>query len=760
MTRPWLPPVGVRIAIVVLLLLPSPAVVASADASSQRRADRSETRSEESVRVGAGSGGSTLGAAAPVPGTTFLGSPGYGKLVIPLGDGRVLVAGGGDGPVTRDAQLYDPDTETFIATGPLGIGRSAPGAVRLQDGRVLVAGGSTEIDDEWSTLDSAEVYDPAAGTFSPTGSMAAARVAPSATLLPDGRVLVAGGHVEGGTWRPVASTEVFDPGTGTFATTGSVSTPRWGHTATLLPDGRVLVVGGMGPQGPLSSAELFDPATGTFRPTGNLEVPRRRHTATLLADGRVLVVGGVGPRASTLASAELYDPATGRFSGTGAMRQARSDHAATLLPDGPVLISGGMSERPTRSLAGAELYDPRTGRFRPTGSMTRSRANHAAVLLPDGRVLLVTGEGHVGHGATYFGEIAVDSADLYDPATGRFRRTGPATLLTRDRDVRPTATLLRDGRVLIAGGARKPCPDSGFTLCPVDTTVEIFDPSTGRFKAAGASGVDAWAAAALHDGSVLLVDRDGDAAALYHPRSGRFTHLRLPGDLGGPTAITLRDGRVLIVGFRDAAIYDPATGRASRTGRMRVARQEAAAALLRDGRVLVAGGHEPGEWVPESEYASAEAYDPATGRFRLIGRMTKRLGWATATRLADGRVLVVGDEDDPTSELFDPATDRFSASGPMRVPRTYFSATPLADGRVLVAGGSVPEGTSGAAAELYDPATGTFSPTGSMTIARNFQTATRLADGRVLIASRVRAELYDPVAGTFTETRLVETPTS
>ncbi|MGA2514420.1 MAG: kelch repeat-containing protein, partial [Candidatus Limnocylindrales bacterium] len=229
------------------------------------------------------------------------------------------------------------------------------------------------------------------GIFSPTGSMITARLDGfTATLLPDGRVLIAGG--EDANQAVIASAELYDPKTGKFRPAGSMTTARAYHTATLLPDGSVLISGGYNDLQNLASAELYDPKTGTFSPTGSMGTVRIYHTATLLSDGRVLIAGGApnccvsqGP---DLASAELYDPATGTFSPTGSMTTGRAGHTATLLSDGRVLVAGAED-----SGNHADLYDPRTGRFTPTGSMPADQYGLTATLLSDGRVLLAGGHG-------------------------------------------------------------------------------------------------------------------------------------------------------------------------------------------------------------------------------------------------------------------------------------------------------------------------------------------------------------------------------
>jgi hypothetical protein len=242
-----------------------------------------------------------------------------------------------------------------------------------------------------------EIYDPATGTFGPAGGdTVIPLVFASATLLQDGKVLLAGGQTatlpgpgatpdpDDSNGTPTGEAELFDPATGTFSATGSMSMPRIFHTATLLPDGRVLIVGGtvdldLGgtsdtPDPTMQTAELYDPATGTFTATGSPGMPRIGHAAALLSDGRVLITGGTAPGASGSGSltraAEIYDPATGTFSPTGDMVTGHVFHSATTLPDGHVLIAGldeaamsGLSGGTPDLLASAELYDPATGTF-------------------------------------------------------------------------------------------------------------------------------------------------------------------------------------------------------------------------------------------------------------------------------------------------------------------------------------------------------------------------------------------------------------
>ena len=258
----------------------------------------------------------------------------------------MLVAGGDYADNT--AELYDPATETWTRTGNLNIARYGHTATLLPNGKVLVAGGFAS---GIGALASAELYDPASGTWALTGSLADARALHTATLLPNGKVLIAAGDL-------LASAELYDPATGTWTRTDGLAAARYDHTATLLPNGKVLVAGGEGHSGFLASAELYDPASATWTATGNLINERWQHTATLLPDGNVLVAGG--GESIPIASAELYDPASGTWSNTKSLATARRLHTATLLPNGKVLIAGGSGEDKP-ALRSAELYDTGLG---------------------------------------------------------------------------------------------------------------------------------------------------------------------------------------------------------------------------------------------------------------------------------------------------------------------------------------------------------------------------------------------------------------
>ena len=327
-----------------------------------------------------------------------------------LNNGQVLIAGGtydGNFDVTASAELYNPATGTFTATGSMTDFREGHTATLLNNGQVLITGGSD--DNLGDNVATAELYDPATGTFTATGSMTTARWGQTATLLNNGQVLIAGGvdFFDAIT----ASAELYNPATGTFTATGSMASVRLGHTATLLNNGQVLIAGGTTNYGgtALASAELYDPATGTFTATGSMATARDGHTATLLNNGQVLIAGGIYATATFTASAELYDTATGTFTATGSMTDSRASQTATLLNNGQVLIAGGYEDDFADITATAELYNPATGAFTFGGSMTTARVGHTATLLNNGQVLVAGGNDNTG--------TVLASAELYLPTT-------------------------------------------------------------------------------------------------------------------------------------------------------------------------------------------------------------------------------------------------------------------------------------------------------------------------------------------------------
>ncbi|HEX2030468.1 MAG TPA: PxKF domain-containing protein [Actinomycetota bacterium] len=333
--------------------------------------------------------------------------------------------------------------QTWSPAGNLALPRYEHHATLLSDGRVLVTGGSTAVGNTYDTR-AAEVYDPAANAWSSAGATANGRAGHVASALPDGRVLVAGG-VNANVCTSDTTAEVYDPATNSWSFTGSLSAARYYATGTALPDGRVLVAGGGNRCGTVfNSAEIYDPATGTWSTTGSMTTPREFHDAVALADGRVMVVGGVGPCCSfpALSSAQIYDPATGTWAATGSMATTRIHPSLAALPDGRVLATGGYSGSGFGAVPNGpdvEVWDPSTGTWSATGSLSVPRSGSTLTVLADGGVLAVGGT----DGSTYH-----TSAETWDPGTGAW---SPAGAMAASR-ASHSATVVNGGSVLVAGG--------------------------------------------------------------------------------------------------------------------------------------------------------------------------------------------------------------------------------------------------------------------------------------------------------------------
>ena len=322
---------------------------------------------------------------------------------------------------------------TFVQTGSLLVERDdGATSTLLADGRALVVGGFNETTGVANT--SAEIYDPATGQWSLTGSLAFGRGGHTATLLKNGRVLIAG-------CATTKRTELYDPTTGKFTLAGSMTVSRCYQAAALLPDGRVLFVGGRQGTRVLTSAEIYDPVADKFDATGSMTTPREEAQVVVLPDGRVLVAGGdkgylSATAAEALGSAEIYDPTTGKFTTTGSMDIPRTGFSSMLLSNDKVLVAGGADGLgPTV----AEIYDPSTGKFNALESWAASGAGAIAqmwmILLRNDQVLVA---GDLGSGVLQV---------LYDPSTDTYSHTPPS--LVAGGGLPPV--LLSDGRVLVPG---------------------------------------------------------------------------------------------------------------------------------------------------------------------------------------------------------------------------------------------------------------------------------------------------------------------
>jgi hypothetical protein len=569
----------------------------------------------------------------------------------------------------------------------------------------------------------------------------------------------------------------------TWAAATSPSKARAGHTATLLGDGRVLLAGGAGAQS--DTADIYDSRTGIFtalEPRTRMVAKRTHHTATMLANGNVLLAGGDGP----LGTAEIFDPRTDTFTATGNMVAPRELHAAARLPSGGVLVKGGAGPGATST----EIYDPQAGTFAltqpgpvpgngvmvalatgkvlyaaesiaavfdPSGpswtsvpaGLTFSWRPRAAALLPDGRVFVTATEdcpvptsGPINCSTT---------AQQFDPVAGTFGAASPSI---PPHGGATTATVLPSGKVLMTGGF-------------ISTTASrIFDPAAGTGTLDDAETLTPHrdqTATILPGGDVLVIGGDQIGADVrtwigtMSPTASKMTAPRY--DHG---VQRLRNGKVLLLGgavhaptalpstYASSELYDPVARTFAASGTMTTPREGAAVAMLPSGKVLVAGGRED-----TASKASAELYDPGNGQFAAVGSLTSPRYRHAAAHLPDGKILVAGGCTDVskcvatslrTADVFDPVSETFQATGAMLTGHVELGLVPLPNGLVLVIGG-----LADASAEIYDPKLGTFRATNPPTVARDGRTAGLLPSGRVFVSggATLANEVFDPATETW-----------
>lgn len=580
------------------------------------------------------------------------------------------------------------------------------------------------------------------------------RSAHSATLLNDGRILIAGGLDNAN--RELKSTEIYDPATGRSTAVGDLNEARSDHHAMALKDGRVLVLN-------KQSAETFNPATGQWTLTGPTTLQTSstsgnydRASVTLLANGKVLVTGGqAGILTFARNGAELFDPATGKWMATGAMNFGRSDHSTTLLPSGKVLAVGGINRMEQPDVT--ELYDPETGQWTRTGRMRVPRYRHFAAYLPNGRVLVAGGAADLS--LTSF-TLTGRTAELYDPMTGVWVLA--EALSFSHATTRGRVAQLSDGRVLFVGSG------------------ELYDFNTGRWTfVARPFDVGSAILTALPNGKALLTGGSSDRPLrLVQQFDPALSPVPIFGQwsltssyAAGPNhaATALADGKILVTGGAVpsaitgtflaqsvARMFDTKDGWQT-VNNMAVARHRHTVTLLPNGHVLAVGG----ESVTNAALSGAELFNPATKAWSAAASLSVPRQWHQTVLLANGKVLVAGGSNDggtlSSAELYDPAMDRWTSTGAMNVARRFHTLTVLANGKVLAAGGEN-NGQARPSAELYDPATGNWRTVADMATARYRHTATRLLNGKVLMVggdnsvSLFNAELFDPTTEQWTAT--------
>jgi N-acetylneuraminic acid mutarotase len=612
---------------------------------------------------------------------------------------------------------------SWSVTGSLQTPRVAPMAVTLSNGKVLIAGG---LDNNNHAIASAEVYDPTSGEWSQTASMLTARVQATVTLLQNKKVLVAGGETETGL---AASAEIYNPSAHRWSATGSMTTPRANHTATLLADGRVLVAGGLSSDssGGIVSAEIYDPSNGKWSLTGSMSTPRESQSATLLPTGEVVVSGGnVDILDGPTGSAEVYHPSTGKWTTTGRMMTSRSSHISVTLADGSAIVSGGDygNFAGFNPLAMTDRYDSKTNRWSPVGDMhvargavpkVAGRAYHTATMLGDGRVLVAGGFGYI---TNFTQSVILQTAEIFDPSSATWRLTGN---MNQPR-AQHAAVALADGRVLVAGG---------YDFGPPLASAEIFSP-----KSQAASPPDAMS---MHPGFV-----SARVAHRAHLISARIHRAARP---------------IGVLHRRRSGPPPPSMGRWTTTASMHVGRAFQPATLLQNGKVLVEGCDALG-----SGGKTAELYDPGKGTWTLTGSMHVARCGHSAILLNDGRVLVAGGTSGAnvwsSTEIYDPTAQRWSLAGNLNSTRSDAELALLPNGAVLAPAGFAVNTIPRDSADLYSEASRSSTATPSLNLSRWGYSADVLANGQVLVEGGTTqdnfttptCELYDPIANVWTFT--------
>jgi hypothetical protein len=506
----------------------------------------------------------------------FLHRPGRGGLVWDAKTDRWRDTGG----ITR---LFEPDDL----------------AATLADGSALVLGGIFDGDPK---LVSVERWTAKADGFAPAGSPRTAHRDGTLTALPDGRALLAGGADEPSRGHWTAQCDVYDPVTNAWTATGDLHIARRGHTTTLLPDGRVLVAGGQGKgERPIAELEVWDPKTGAWTIAGRLREPRSYHAAVLLPGSRVMFVGGTRgddvyvtfENGTAALTAETWNATTNTWEAVFYPPRAYERPMIATLQDGRLVVAGGLDF--TTALTSVELWSPVAGRdapwelasppLTPALALPSDMANGSTLTpLADGTALAV--------GGNAWQQLA---ARRWDPKTSAWLGVAIHTLR-----IRHVAAPLLDGRVLVAGGVGLIPKTGRMTMAvprpPSIVTAEVFDPATGTFTPTGVPtrARDGAAAATLADGRVLITGGGSATAEVWMPGSGRFTAVP---DMAVArtrhTATRLRDGRVVVIGGDEKGtyeVYDPAKDRWTPPRPLPERWNYHSAVLAGDGRILVTAG--------------------------------------------------------------------------------------------------------------------------------------------------------------------------
>ncbi|MEO8681553.1 MAG: kelch repeat-containing protein, partial [Vicinamibacterales bacterium] len=728
-----------------------------------------------------------------------------------LADGRVVVVGG---PSTGGAvDLFDPATATW-SPGPSSASShpQLPAAVRLLDGRILIAGGR---EDSGITIASADIYNPSTNSWTATGAMGRSRVGHTLTLLADGRVLAAGGYSSDSGFDNTA--ELYNPATGTWSFTGSMSHGRWLFSATRVNDGsgRVLVVGGehyydsLGPH--FSLTEYYNPATASWTAGPPLNAGRAGHQAAYLPDGRLMVAGGVNGWLLTapLASTEIFDGSS--WQPGPSMAQARLHFPLIVMSDGALLATGGTSYNATTStvIAGAERYDVATSTWMPSGTMNSPRRFHAAIQLADGRVLVAGGQDAAGVQLAS-SEIMGDGVAPQTTATRSLAPNGNGwnngnvtiTLNAADEDggsgVQSLAYSLAGAQT---GGGTLAGATASVMISAEGTTTLTYHATDGAGNVEAAQSllvrIDKTLPVLAFQPNVTVPATAGGTVITFNPvatdvpsgvvsvsSSPLSSGMRFP---AGPTSVqvTALDaaGNASTTSFTVTVV--PSAPVVTVTGGDFVAdgSAHAATAVARDSSGAMVAGTFSIAYTPggASAPSTAGAYSAAASFVSGDPGILSAFPWMTlapdphpkvspTVAAINGKLYVHGFDSDsgggqssfvPRLSIYDPASNSWTTGASPGMVRA-FASVGVINGKMYVVGGCVTSdcriGVTNAL-EIYNPATNTWS-NGAPMITGRLGAAAGVIDGRLYVTGGTLAcppcaptsvtESYDPVTNTWT----------
>ncbi len=714
-----------------------------------------------------------------------------------LPNGSVLLAGGQNGSALSSAEVHNPETLTSVAaTNNMPVARINHSATLLNNGKVLISGGGTTSSTSSSTAD---LFTPSgtSGSFAATvGAMKVSRADHSSVLLRNGKVLLAGGR---NATTATSTAELYDSTTAVAASAFTSTTNnmtagiRYGHRASLLPNGNVVVAGGTNGTGPLSSAEIYDDASGTWGNASIMVQKRSQFSLTLLPNGKILAVGGciagncTAGAANRTSTAELFDPLKNAWTSTGSLViGVRSEHSASLLPSGKVVIYGGTTDG-TTFLSTTEIYDPATGTFTAGSTAQTGRRDHDAIALTNGKVMTFDG----WNGTTTFSSSELLSFDQQISTGNATQSQNPDVVKDSSGNLQAVWQAWRaEGLGLGSGGGSWKV-----------MTQEINNPASGAVTKQYPSGtVNSWATSAnmstarrdhasvlLPNGKIIAgggIDQSSgqlSSTEIYDPQTGTWSAgATMVNHHAGFAMFTLSSGKVIAfagynAGSNKTDIYDPAanTWTAPTSANLVLAHSEYAVTALNDGKIMLVGGQDGNSTAMRT---TSELFDPATQTWtNTTGGLTTGRQYFSVTKTNDGKVYAIGGCTNAstcsganivnTIEVYNPSTSTWSSvSATLGTARFRHNATLLPNGKILINGGQNSSGTNLSSSEIFDPnsltiTTAATAPFSSSRGNNPLPYSATLSNGKVFLTRGIASNstatqtmLYDPTSDTWAST--------